>query len=450
MPFLRSRQVTLPLAWMMSVLSVSAADTAVTQVDWDTRTASCPARVTKSTNVTIRLTNVNDLLIDFGTGDVAQYQLRAKGTPVSVVPPQNLFLGGTQAANTALPQRNDSLSPCDAATLTGDLTAVATMNNALITPQAGGPYISLNETLNAALNAPQVIQVERDMASGNVSCTTFFSNNALHPVVQWIKHVNAQPGSNPSGAPPHSIDFNVNLEPNENYQFTIQESWKGINVKQGTVQWNCGETDVLTLSAGPLVTTLPYRTYNQQLVPNSSGTGSQNVLVVSGTTNVNVLGAALLNYSLPALPHQWPGMGFAISVGPVYALNSAPSVSKLGLFVGGSFHLYRSIFLTPGVHIGQFADYPAGFHSGSPIPSGFGGLTPVTRNTAHFAIGITFKTATFKKSSQSSGGAANTGATQGGNTKPAQSASGSHGAAGAQPNPAPPASPANQQQNPQP
>ena len=174
------------------------------------------------------------------------------------------------------------------------------------------------------------------------------------------------------------------------------------------------------------------------------------MLVVSGTTNVNVLGAALLNYSLPALPHQWPGMGFAISVGPVYALNSAPSVSKLGLFVGGSFHLYRSIFLTPGVHIGQFADYPAGFHSGSPIPSGFGGLTPVTRNTAHFAIGITFKTATFKKSSQSSGGAANTGATQGGNTKPAQSASGSHGAAGAQPNPAPPASPANQQQNPQP
>jgi hypothetical protein len=72
-------------------------------------------------------------------------------------------------------------------------------------------------------------------------------------------------------------------------------------------------------------------------------------------------------------------------------------------------HLYRSFFLTPGIHIGQFADYPAGFHQGSVIPSGFGSLTPVTRNTAHFAIGITFKTTSFKKSSQNNGAASNAG-----------------------------------------
>jgi glutamyl endopeptidase len=115
----------------------------------------------------------------------------------------------------------------------------------------------------------------------------------------------------------------------------------------------------------------------------------------------------LLNYYLPSFPGvpAWTGLG--LSVGPVYTLGNAPGVSKLGLFVGGSVHLYRSFFLTPGVHIGEFADFPAGFHQGSVIPSGFGSLTPVTRNTAHFAMGITFKTASFKKSSQSNGSASN-------------------------------------------
>lgn len=172
------------------------------------------------------------------------------------------------------------------------------------------------------------------------------------------------------------------------------------------MRWFCGENDIVSLSVGPLITTLPYRTYVEQQVP--TATGTQNELVVNGNTNVNVLGAALINIFPPIPKPNWT-TGFAFSVGPVYTLGNAPSVSKLGLFVGGSLHLYRSFFLTPGIHIGQFADYPAGFHQGSVIPSGFGSLTPVTRNTAHFAIGITFKTNSFKKSSQNTGAASNTG-----------------------------------------
>jgi hypothetical protein len=44
-------------------------------------------------------------------------------------------------------------------------------------------------------------------------------------------------------------------------------------------------------------------------------------------------------------------------------------------------------------HIGQFADFPAGFnHNGQDIPASFtGALTPQTRTTARFAIAITFK-----------------------------------------------------------
>lgn len=43
-----------------------------------------------------------------------------------------------------------------------------------------------------------------------------------------------------------------------------------------------------------------------------------------------------------------------------------------------------------------------GFYPGAPIPNGFGELTPVKRNTVKFAVGLTFRTAGFKKSSQNS------------------------------------------------
>jgi hypothetical protein len=411
----------LPLVWMVSILTAVGADTIpVTQLDWGTRTASCPAKVTKSTNLIIRATNINDLLIDFQTGETAQYQLRARGTPVAPVLSENPF--SLQLAVQGCP---------DTATLLAHVNAVRAITDPKITPpKPGGPYVSLWETISAAHSHGEVVQLESDYA--NTSCADFFRSHSTDAVVQWIKLLDAPLSTSSTAAPAHSADFNVNLEPNENYQFTVQESWKGQTVKGGTLVWSCGEMDVLTLSTGPLVTTLPYRTYNQQQVPNATGTGTQNQLVVSGNTNVNVLGAALVSYHFP-ISQLPPWFGLAISVGPVYSLASSPSVSKLGLFAGGSIHMYKSMFLTAGVHIGQFADYPAGFHQGSIIPPGFGSLTPTTRNTAHFAIGITFKTVSFKKSTQTGGAATNTGGpptTGNKNQVPAQQpVSGSQGAA---------------------
>lgn len=397
------------IACLLAAVPARAADTSnVVTADWDTRTASCPAKVTQSTNVTIRVTNINDLLIDFDHGYTAQYQLRAKGSPMSVIPPENPFLGSLQSA-LLTSKASTKTSSCDESTLLAHLVKVRGIRKDSITPpNAGGPYIRWQATQDAAQSDDDVAQVERDMANSDQQCVQFFSDNANNPVVRWIKKLNAQPGGTSSSAPLHSIDFNVNLEPNQNYEFTLQESWEGKVIDQGTMSWSCGENDIVSLSVGPLITTLPYRTYVQQQVP--TATGTQNELVVNGNTPVNVLGAALINIFPPFPKPGWTA-GIAFSVGPVYTLGNAPSVSKLGLFVGGSVHLYRSFFLTPGIHIGQFADYPAGFHQGSVIPSGFGGLTPVTRNTAHFAIGITFKTTSFKKSSQNTGAAANSGTT---------------------------------------
>jgi hypothetical protein len=402
--------------------SLTLADSpAPIQVNWDSRTAGCPASVTQSTNLTFHVTNINDLLIDFQTGERVQFEFRAKSWPVSVVPSENPFLQiGAQAA---CPSDTDLAKQLD------DIRKIKDSN---ITPSSSAAAsISLAATANAAATHNEIVTVANEYQ--NKACADgVFAAHANDAVVIWIKDLLA--------APPHSADFSVTVNPNENYEFRVRELWKGKVVADGTLTWECGEKDILTLSAGPLITTLPYRTYSQQQVALTGG-GTQNQLVVSGNSNVNVLAAALLNYNLPPIPHLPPWTGFAISVGPVYALNSAPSVSKLGLFVGGSFQVYKSIYLTPGVHIGEFSDYPAGFHAGSPIPANFGSLTPVTRNTVHFAIGITFKTTTFKKSSQNNAGANNTGATTNSGTgskpKPAQQSSGSQGTGTPSPNPPP-------------
>jgi len=163
------------------------------------------------------------------------------------------------------------------------------------------------------------------------------------------------------------------------------------------------------MSIGPLVSTLPARTYDHQKAPVPPGSStSQDILVVGNNSNLNMLGAALLNLHLPRISLLPAWTGFTFSAGPVFQLgNNSPSVSSLGVFFGGSIHLYRSVFLAPGVHVGQFADFPAGFYPGAVIPNGFGDLTPVKRTTAHFAIGVTFKTTSFKKSQQNNGAATN-------------------------------------------
>ena len=125
--------------------------------------------------------------------------------------------------------------------------------------------------------------------------------------------------------------------------------------------------------------------------------GTQNVLVVNGKSGWTPQGLALLNYKLYVF--DWgPQPGFAISTGPAFKFGGTPGVSNFGWFAGVSVSIWRRLFITPGMQLGQFADFPAGFTNGSVIPAGFGQLTPLTRWTGHFAIGITFQTNSFVRS----------------------------------------------------
>jgi hypothetical protein len=149
---------------------------------------------------------------------------------------------------------------------------------------------------------------------------------------------------------------------------------------------------ILVSSAGFLLTQLQARSYLSRTVPDMTDpTKTQNVLGVDGGGNPRIALMALLNYNLPW--QRWRNGGFAISAGPVFDVsNGKADTSRFGFFGGGSVHLWNRLFLTPGVHVGEFADFPQGFSKpGDVIPDKTGTPNPVKRWTARFAFGISFK-----------------------------------------------------------
>ncbi len=370
-------------------------------VDWPTRSAACGPKLTQSGSQQFKVTGINDLPFVFKNGVRPQYVLKVDSTPASEVPPADflaLFLGQQSAAQKAI-TRSAAQNRVPAPQCPASPDQIAASLAALRSSDLEIPVVSSNKSA-ASLQESQarsqsLIASNPDLsllqeAFSDSSCSTALQQFQIDPILQWVSRVNSSD---------HSTIFSVSINPNTNYRFDLSETWQGVVLKDATLTWRCGDTDIFTLSVGPMFTTLPYRTYGHQKAPVPPGSSTtQDILSVNESTNV--LGAALLNIHFPQIPHVPEWLGPAISFGPVYSFGSAPNISKLGFFTGASLHLYRSAFLTAGAHIGQFADYPANLTKGSVIPSGFGDLNPITRNTVRFAVGITFKTNTLKSSSQ--------------------------------------------------
>lgn len=157
-------------------------------------------------------------------------------------------------------------------------------------------------------------------------------------------------------------------------------------------------SSVFFLSAGYLGSQVQSRTYDSVDV----ATGRKELRIQgSGSWRPNV--ALLLNYQLPISKLTGEKMGLAISAGPVYRAISSQSgntATNLGVFAGLSLHLWTRVVLTPGFHLGEFADMPLGFDNNHDrtIPAGIANpITGVNRWTTRFGIGITFAIADFKK-----------------------------------------------------
>jgi len=149
---------------------------------------------------------------------------------------------------------------------------------------------------------------------------------------------------------------------------------------------------ILSSSAGFLLTQLQARSYSSATVPDPNDpTKTQNVLKVDYGAGTRPALTVLLTGNIPQVNTRNYGLG--VSAGPVFDVsNGKADTSRFGFFGGLSLRLTPWIYLTPGVHVGEFADFPPGFtHSGQVIPPNTGTPTATKRYTARFAFAITFK-----------------------------------------------------------
>lgn len=149
---------------------------------------------------------------------------------------------------------------------------------------------------------------------------------------------------------------------------------------------------ILSSSAGFLLTGLQARTYASATSPDPADpTKTQNVLRVDYGAGIRPALAALLTANIPHLNRK--NYGFGVTAGLVFDVsNGKADTSRFGLFAGPSFRVTPWMFLTPGAHFGEFADFPQGFNRpGQVIPANTGTPTPTKRYTAKFAFAITFK-----------------------------------------------------------
>jgi hypothetical protein len=406
--------------------SMSSAQTVVYDWSSNSKVPESYPRITREQNVTFNINNVNDILYS--------YRLEVTQTPMAFDDFNHIAAifkrftpSGTTGALANCPGLKDELKGA----LQDAIRAISEDPKLPIGYAASTPHTSipLRDSIAAWRSHAAVIKEAMDLAA------EYFNNCPLNPSdtqqnqdaerkfradVQDFKK-SVQRIENAANASHVFSDHHV-ISPGNNVSVTVVEMLGTETVSSKTFTFS--GTDVLSLSAGALFSTIPDRSYESRKTPNST----QNVLTVEGNSKATPNLVALLNYSLGALRLDSDTAGLALSAGPVLRLGGQSGTSPFGFFTGLSGHLYHRFYVTPGIHFGQFSDFPVGFGNGSPIPANFGELTPVKRWTGRFAVAITFKTKDFSAFSSS-------------NTPAVTGSEGSGGGAQPRPTPTPTPSP---------
>lgn len=194
---------------------------------------------------------------------------------------------------------------------------------------------------------------------------------------------------------PHEWTGMVSVIPDSSCSFSITESFLTADTTPNvTVSFTAGQPR-MTVSVGPLFSEIQDRSYSVVTAPPANGTSTnQTVLQVGGLSRLSTYLTGLLNFSLPFQRDWLNGErgGFALSTGPVVRVGGQSSTSAFGWFVGPSYYLYHLVYLSGGIHVGQFAGMPAGFKMpGQMVPSGFPTPTPLARTTVRLSFAITLK-----------------------------------------------------------
>ena len=372
------------------------------QLDWST---VAPYRVLHTGTYTINITGVNDLvyqyelsvtLNDSSSNDIALL--------TGILPDLTKLLGTSTTGRSVAPGCN--LPDL----LTASTPVIKTFNDRLtdMTPgkSSDGKYLSvpLSDSIvkwNAVKEAYVSYQKSvADLAAEikNSNCTLASEDTAkAQQVLDTYSTVRLKVEAIDAKAKgDHRIVGHAYIDRSRDGDIIVRQLFNGAETSSSpkTFPLEAGFS-VVTATGGFLLTTLQARTYTSQLVPPvPPATTNSNVLAVSGVSGVRPALVALLNYHDP---FDWylnrENFGLALSAGPVIDVSKGKAdTSTFGFFGGISMHLWHRVFVTPGVHVGEFADFPAGFtKAGQVIPPNFGTLNPVIRYTAKFGLSITFR-----------------------------------------------------------
>jgi hypothetical protein len=397
--YMRKIVFSLPLVVCIFHQLVQAQDVII---DWKTKklTAS-PAEISKAMNVQVLVQNVNDVLYEYevqfiraprDTGDDYRALLSASGVNIaSARSSDRQTCGGlitlTNLQITAAREQTMRLSPVDGAKVKS---------------------ISLNETITKwgeiveglDLNLAELAVLVPSLSASR-TCTEQEERDRTLALLKYDALIRQLDALRKKLNSPHQITRTEVLSPDNDYTVIIREFYlkevAGITQPQ-RILTEGGEhkftfspiSNLLVVSAGALLTQLEQRSYLNRLNP---ATG-KNVLAIDGAGVARPIGIALLNYQAPFARFGKEQFGLNLSSGLTFELGATKSdTSRLGWFGGISLDLYHRLYITPGIHFGQFADFPTGFGNGSEIPQNFGELNPVKRWTGRFAIAITYRTA---------------------------------------------------------
>ena len=374
-------------------------------IDYASGEILCPEYLGGSRAVAVRIDNVNDILYSYEV-KVESSQLRNQGADNFSSVPSRLTLAETTVLRNITPSCLRKLTQALA-----DFNAIKAEFDeyADLTPtKVGNKYVSIKlrrtetaweEFLDLQSSAIKKVQSTVDWIES--SCPPFTSDDLtnwnqlqeqLAKLLDWEEAV----------ARPHQMDGPTTLmRPGVLYKFQVIERYKNSLTIDGSKQFPCQISSPLTLSAGTLISNVRAQSFRRVQVPRvdpETGHASDetfSALALDGGSALSPHAMALLNYKIPVLRNK--PYGFSVSSGPVFRLAGATDASAVGYFGGISVNLWDRFFFTPGVHIGEFSDFPIGFTEGSFVPPNFGTLSPTKRWTARFGIGITYRTNAFRR-----------------------------------------------------
>ena len=375
-------------------------------IDYASGEIHCPEYVGRSRAVAVRIDNINDILYSYEV-KVESSQLKDQGADDF----SSLPLPATGSISKHLRDICSQQLP-DALDAFNEIKAEFDTYADLTPAKVGDKYVSIKldqtktawgeffRSQGAAIDKVQQAVEKLQSALATSSCKTFTGEDLtnwnqlqeqLAKLLDWKAAVDR----------PHQMDGPITLmRPGFLYNFQVIERHKNALTLGGTKQFPCQVSSPLTLSAGTLISTLRVQSFRTVQVPKvdpETGLASDetfSALALDGGSAVSPHAMALLNYKIPVLRNK--PYGFSVSSGPVFRLAGETDAAAVGYFAGISVNLWDRFFLTPGVHIGEFSDFPIGFTEGSFVPSNFGTLSPTKRWTGRFGIGLTYRTNAFR------------------------------------------------------